>query len=320
MNAPRGPRKLSPTNEELLFEAALGDGTRRADSRVRLATDPSARADLRDLETRLERAQTAFRDVPGFDRARERALVERILASTEAARKRARFRGPRWLPVAAAAAALVACALALAHRLPALLGAPDAAPTVTVVRVADLRPEGGLAEVLALARAELATTASAGVEARRLAAERVSDAPLELRLLEARAKGLRERRWEPWLTEVPLAEVGPLALALWCEIQLDRFALTGARPPAWSKALDILEHGLARDADDAAAPEASRLLAHALGRARDYGWDGRAPAAGADAAKPLWTRQWFSDLEAAGRSAGLAETGPWRAWVEWRGF
>ena len=38
-----------------------------------------------------------------------------------------------------------------------------------------------------------------------------------------------------------------------------------------------------------------------------------------DPARPPWTGQWFDDLDAAGREAGIAESGTWRAWVDWRG-
>ena len=38
-----------------------------------------------------------------------------------------------------------------------------------------------------------------------------------------------------------------------------------------------------------------------------------------DPTEPPWSGQWFDDLDAARREAGIAETGMWRAWADWRG-
>jgi hypothetical protein len=141
------------------------------------------------------------------------------------------------------------------------------------------------------------------------------DAPLELRLLEARARGLRERRWDPWLREIALSDLDTLSLALWCEVELDRYVLSGSRPPAWKQAVQILERDLARPEN----PEGSRLLTHALDRAREYGLADGVTVARLEPDARLWSEKWFDDLDAAGREAGIAENGVWRAWVDWRG-
>ena len=149
-----------------------------------------------------------------------------------------------------------------------------------------------------------------------MAADLGADAPLELRLLEARARGLRERRWDPWLREVALSELGTLALALWCEVELDRYVLSGSRTPAWKQAVRIAERDLARGAAPAAG---SKLLNHALERAREYGLREGVTVARLEPDAALWSERWFDDLDAAGREAGVAENGVWRAWVDWRG-
>jgi len=56
-----------------------------------------------------------------------------------------------------------------------------------------------------------------------------------------------------------------------------------------------------------------------MGRARDYGLTEEVAVARLERDAPLWSGQWFDDLDAAGREAGIAENGVWRAWVDWRG-
>lgn len=279
--------------------------------------DPS-RASAERVRHLLESARADLRDIPHFGPAREEELVERILSRTTRSlpARRSRWQ-PAWMSFAAAAAS--AAAVLLISRQPLdtapALAATAASPVETPAIPVEGRADGGYPAVLARAREELAASASA---ARKANTEQVvgADAPLELRLLEARAKGLRERRWDPWLREIQLSDLGTLSLALWCEVQLDRYLLDGSRPPAWKHAVGILQHDLAQPE---APKESSRLLARALERARDYGLTADVTVARLDASDPLWNGQWFDDLAAAGREAGIAETGMWRAWVDWRG-
>jgi len=272
----------------------------------------------------LAAARGELRDLPDFGPEREQELIGRILSRTTRAPARARRRRGPWISLAAAA--VVACAGAVllfvrgaygpGPQLAARLASPGEAPAAPV----EARAEVGFRDALARAREELvasaaaARKANAGVEAAGVGT--YADAPLELRLLEARAKGLRERRWDPWLREISLSDLGTLSLALWCEVQLDRYLLDGSRPPAWRRAVDILRRDLARPETPR---ESSKLLAHALERARDYGLTEDVTVARLDPARPPWTGQWFDDLDAAGREAGIAESGTWRAWVDWRG-
>jgi len=274
------------------------------------------------VESLLDAARHALRDVPRFDREREEELVEAILSRTT--RSTPRNRGARtwWISFAAALLVTSAGALVVASRgtrdLPARVAAalPPAAGPGALAPLEHGEPAGkarASENPLAFAREELVATASAegrpkpGVD---------GDAPLELRLLEARAKGLRERRWDPWLREVALTDLDTLSLALWCEVELDRYVLSGSRPPGWNRAVEILERDLARPETP---EEGSRLLNHALERAREYGLTDGVAVARLDAGAPLWNGQWFDDLDAAGREAGIAENGVWRAWVDWRG-
>ncbi len=289
--------------------------------RVPRAPSPAGAEPVRHL---LDAARADLRAVPDFGRAREQELVELVLSRTTRSRPvRGRWRSAS---ISLAAAVLLTSSAALlysarAAHAPALVLAELASPVVAPLLIAkESRAAGAPRDVLALARDELVTAASAarqtrtGVEAGGV--EENVDAPLEVRLLEARAKGLRERRWEPWLREIPLSDLGTLSLALWCEVQLDRYLLDGARPPAWKRAVEILQRDLARPE---IPRESSKLLAHALERARDYGLTEDVEVARLDPARPPWTGQWFDDLDAAGREAGVADSGMWRAWVDWRG-
>jgi hypothetical protein len=317
MSAADDPR---PERDRLLFDAALGEGLCRATARARLEGEPSGARELREFEEHLARTHRELHELPEWSRQREQALVTRILAQTTRAAPLRRRPSVlvRALPYAAAVlvAGLSLLVFARAAGTTAVITtAPSTPKTTAEVRVADLRPEGGVQEVLTLAHEQLASTAAAARD-HRLGSQLDSDAPLEARLLEARAKGLRERRWEPWLEEIPLADLGTLSLALWFEVELDRYVLSGERPPAWKKAVDILKRDLA---SARAGRENERLLAHALERAGDYGLtDGGTPVRVAQA-DALWTGEWFSDLESAGREAGLSESGVWRAWIDWRG-
>jgi len=311
----------------LLLEALLGEGAAREAARARLASTPGGAREMHALERHLARSRAELASAPGWSAAHERALVERVLERTTRAPRPARARA-RWLAAAVATAAATSAAAWLAVsalRERAHDAWPSAGPAFPTApfQVADLRPDGALRDVLALARAELATTAAAArpesLAPASLAPEASGlEAPLALRLLEARAKGLRERRWEPWLMELSLPDLDPLTLALWCEVELDRFVLTGERPPAWRRAADILARAL-EHADH--AKESTTLLAHALARARGYGLTPAAEIQVAAVARTdaLWTGEWFNELEAAGREAGLADSGQWRAWVAWRG-
>lgn len=266
------------------------------------------------LQPLLAATRRELRDLPGFGREREEALVGRVLSATTGARPVRRSRRAWWLGFAAAVLLASAGALAWSTRGAATPGAELALAGVGEVPVPAERSALALEDVLAAARAELAASASAAPRTR--AAGAVSaDAPLELRLLEARARGLRERRWDPWLREVPLSEAGTLSLALWCDVQLDRYVLSGDRPPAWKQAVGILR----RDLERPATQESSKLLAHALERARDYGLTDGVEVARLEPVRHLWSETWFDDLDAAGHEAGVAENGVWRAWVDWRG-
>src|SRR5262245_20523942 len=308
------PRPATPARRLGGAAPARGSGLMAGDDQR-----PEHEASMRAL---LAATRRELRALPGSGPERERELVEHILAATTRSRVPAARRRVLRISLAAAAAALVAWsylalrtsvsvhpaaeeALALARAVPASAPAPAVRPAA-------------VADVLAVARAELAAAASGAPRTRTATVS--ADAPLELRLLEARARGLRERRWDPWLREVPLTDAGTLSLALWCEVQLDRYVLSGARPPAWKTAMRILEQGLAAPADGRVQPESARLLARALARAREYGWTESRGAQRPPADARLWTREWFDDLEAAGREAGLADSRAWRAWIDWRGL
>lgn len=302
--------------DERLLDAALGGPAERRAARARLCADPQDGSRLRAFERRLARARRSLRDA-GLSPAREERLVQRVLAATT------RRPAPRTsLPRALLPYLAAACVLVLLGGLAARSGrvAPPretlaaAAPAEHPLEAAAL----DLGGILAQARDQLASSASA--RSRHAAPDAPAAARIELRLLEARAKGLRERRWDAWLRTLSLSDLGPLAQALWCEVQLDRYVLTGDLPPAWDRALAILEKGAQ------AAPgrvESSKLLAQALARAHTYG-----VAHGLGSARPgprgrpreeLWTSAWFDQLASAGREAGLADAATWRDWVDWRG-
>lgn len=288
---------------------------------MRAPRDPSsvdAGANAGPVRDLFAAARGELREVPGFGPERERELIGRILARTTRAPARASGRRGPWTSLAAAALLASAGAALLFFRpahgpatelavVPAQSGQAPVAP--------EARAELGFRDALALAREELVSSAAAARKSN-AGADAGADARLELRLLEARAKGLRERRWDPWLREVSLSDLGTLSLALWCEVQLDRYVLDGSRPPGWKRAVDILRRDLARQETP---PQSSKLLAHALARARDYGLTGDVEVARLDPARPPWSGEWFDDLDAAGREAGIAQSGTWRAWVDWRG-
>ena len=267
------------------------------------------------VERLLAAARRALRDVPRFGQRRERELVETILSRTT----RASVRHSRAWWISFAAAALVASAATLTFvarggRNSTAVAAATPPPEVGAEPIGALET-AGRANPLDSAREELVATASAAARTPPVA-DVGRDAPLGLRLLEARAKGLRERRWDPWLREVALPDLDALSLALWCEVELDRYVLSGSRPPAWNRAVEILE----RDLDRPETPkEGSRMLSHALDRAREYGLADGIQVARLEPDAPLWNETWFDDLDAAGREAGIAENGVWRAWVDWRG-
>jgi hypothetical protein len=319
MSPGNGPHRPEPPElpadlEPLLLEAALGEGVPRASARRRLESDLRGLRELRALEARLAKVQGELAAAPGWDPAREPALVERILAETTRALPPLDAR-PWWLSFGAAAVLAGSGALALwlaGHGGATEPGARSTAKLDTALldldtarHATDAGPEG-----FAAAREESETTASDGAC---VAGPVDADARLEVRLLEARAKGLREQRWAPWVREVSPSELGSLALALWCEVQLDRYALSGERPPAWKHVVEILHVTLDRPETPR---ESSKLLAHALDRSRDYGLTGEVTVARLDTPGPLWTGEWFDDLAAAGREAGVAESGLWRTWVD----
>jgi len=309
----------SDERDRLLAEALFGAPASRVRARAALAADAGDARELRRLERALRRAGDGLRASSGPSPEREQVFVERVLTATTRAPHRRLARALR-----IAAAVLLLGAGAVLWTLQRERGEPRAlgidvashapADSGSTPLVAAAPPVAAFADVLAAARSQLAERAQGAAGA--AAPERLSaDAPLELKLLEARARGLRERRWDGWLRELSLADLSPMAQALWLDVELDRFVLTGSRPPGWGQALAILE----RNTQGEPADEGARLLERALGRARAYGLaDGSVLVARADPAE-LFAPQWFDDLAVAGREAGLGDARILRAWVDWRG-
>ena len=299
-------------------EALFGSPSARVRARAELARDPADARELRDLEHALRSAREELGASTGSTPERERRFVERVLAGTTRAAPTRRS-GARWTAAAALVVALGAGTWLVrrdAQREDALrvAAAPSAALADPTDGAAASVIGASMDALLASARLQLASSAHGGARTAPLPLE--ADAPLELKLLEARARGLRERRWDGWLRELPLAELSPMAQALWLEVELDRFVLTGSRAPGWSRALAILERDAPSGTD---GTEGSRLLTSALERARSYGLaEGDVLVARAAPDTP-WQPQWFDDLAVAGREAGLGDARILRAWVDWRG-
>ena len=105
-----------------------------------------------------------------------------------------------------------------------------------------------------------------------LSAEALADAPLEIRLLLERSRGLGDHGVEGevslWVEEgAGLESADDGQTALWAEVLLDGYCLRGEQPPALSRALNRL-------ARSEASGKGEALGAAALGRARSYGlWE-----------------------------------------------
>jgi len=312
------PPDRADSEEQRLLDALLGEGLTRAAARAAMESRPDEAEHLRKLERALGEARKEWSALPGWGAEREHALVARVLEQTTRKTPRS-WRWPRQAGIAAASMLLITSAL-LALRAKATTASLEVVELPARERAdanvlgAALRPLT-MGERLTRARADLATAASAAHGARQEWQPPSESSPIEVRLLEARAHGLRERRWAPWLWEVSVASLHPLALALWCEIELDRYVLGGDRPPAWAQAVNILERSIRR----AGPGQEAKLLTHALERATAYGLVGGERVASSRSPGELWTPEWFADLEEAGRVAGLVDTRPWRDWVSWRG-
>ena len=139
-------------------------------------------------------------------------------------------------------------------------------------------------------------------------AARSGEAPLELRasepdgrlerkLLWERSRLLAERFESDWLDDEQLWEgASPLSRAIWAGVLLDRYVLTGERPPLLARALNDLSLG-----------DGGPLVALTLDRARALGvWRIEGAFEFGSAPLPLSTR-WWSALESELEAAGLAE-------------
>ena len=330
-------RDPNPSERDLL-DAVFGDQDTREAARARLSSAPRGALSLRLIEARLGRTVDELRDVEGWSKAAERSLVQRVLASTtrtgttSVANGRSRLlRDAHVIGLVAACAAVFLGVLVVVARKghdrdgdarqiaidDGVRSSPVAPRSSDADTVLPEAVSADVASVLSRARSQLVATGDSTSRACRTGPIVEPAAPIELRLLQARAKGLREHRWEPWLKEVQLSELGTLALALWCETQLDRYALTGEVPPAWDRALAILDE---RREEEVVAPQSKRLLTSAVDRARRYGLSAEHEEAPLLASlSSLWTEDWFEDLAGAGVEVGLADEPLWRAWVVWKG-
>jgi hypothetical protein len=140
-----------------------------------------------------------------------------------------------------------------------------------------------------------------------------ADAPLALRLLDARARTLGGQPWPAWLDDAAWehGHGGDLtAAALYAELLLDRYARQGDRAPRFHPALAHLA-ARERSAEADGAPAAvRRLAAAALARAASYGLFEEATATAED---PLGAA-WRADLaDALGELATAPAARGWSA-------
>jgi hypothetical protein len=131
------------------------------------------------------------------------------------------------------------------------------------------------------------------------------------RLLAVRARFLSTGAWEVWVDELEVARTaGAVERVLWLELLLDRFRLTGER----GDALDALAASLGPDQERADAPGA--LARSALARACAIGALDAPAEFDPDDVEPPLGSAWFDLLSSAlGGSAGPPTAlAPWFAW------
>jgi hypothetical protein len=142
--------------------------------------------------------------------------------------------------------------------------------------------------------------------------ELTPQAPVEVRLLAARARQMRLRA--PQALELDARELSSLGLALWLEFQADRVSLGAASDPLVEPLSERLRRTRAELAPEARASGIGAVLGAAERRSRELGWlDGPA----LDGPEYL-SRAWFEALARAGEESGLGAEPLWRAWAAWR--
>jgi hypothetical protein len=270
---------------------------------ARRRTDPASAQALARLEEVLDGARRAAQR-PVLGPARERAFVERVLASTT--REDPSWRGDMRLVsrfvlsrfresrvVRFVAASLVVHLLVGPMVAVILLRDPPPPEDMLYITLArtDAAPGEPGAEAELGAEGDAATRAAADVRNRLRRARYLlqpahgavpapvgppagPEAGAEIRLLDRRSRFLHGEDWGGWLDEQAWERADGVPLALYVELLLDRFARDGERAERFYAALQRLSA-----LDDAAQLGAGAQLGRdALDRAASYGLLERAPA------------------------------------------
>ena len=286
---------MEPMHDERLLELLMAADEASRTELDALRRDPEVAARLASLESLLDRSRRAARAWPRPDAERERALVDGILDRTT---RDVSWRGDLRLVVgfvrervAESALIKVVAASLVLHLLAgtglALLriGQPQRPPVVLTIELPEpIRPEPveepaelDPASVESRALARTAWDASFLLARARyqllhrpgpLPSAQVPgpQAPLEIRLLDARSRYLHGQGWQDWLDAPETVEGAQgAALGILGELVLDRFARDGERAPG-------LHRVLLRVADSARDEGPARdLLVAVAGRALGYG-------------------------------------------------